>query len=347
MKILMIFVAGLLLSVQAVAATVPPSHGHEELPPVVVWLPKDNKVVEPTVEEFHKNIPNTVDVVMPTEVPEAMVPVSTVKVPIKPGLSIISPTLPTAIVDRVVIQRSANGDDEHRAGVKWGANNIHNEGHKGSHIQYNHRMKHRDAEKFLKKRSVHNAWPSHGGYGDWDNYAWYNYEHNVKKRSPHHRHWMDYDDYGGSRRDDSASWEDDRSSEEKRFRRETFLSEVISHPHIKDEVSVPHVTTAPPITTDIRHSNKTKIIRPLSLTTLRPPGTRQVLISKIDPCDLICTKFELEPVCATNGICIHEFPNQCLMDTYNCKHPKEKFKATRYERCQMYWLEKCQDGDLI
>uniref|UniRef100_A0A1I8PJF5 Kazal-like domain-containing protein n=1 Tax=Stomoxys calcitrans TaxID=35570 RepID=A0A1I8PJF5_STOCA len=68
--------------------------------------------------------------------------------------------------------------------------------------------------------------------------------------------------------------------------------------------------------------------------------------SHMDPCDLLCTKFEIDPVCATNGLCLHEFPNQCMLETYNCRHPKNKFVATRDQRCLMSWLDFCKEIDL-
>ena len=67
----------------------------------------------------------------------------------------------------------------------------------------------------------------------------------------------------------------------------------------------------------------------------------------MDPCDLLCTKFEFEPICATNGLCMHEFPNQCILETYNCKHSSQKFTATKNDRCQMPGLAKCNENDMI
>ncbi|KAM7357091.1 uncharacterized protein ACRADG_002585 [Cochliomyia hominivorax] len=67
----------------------------------------------------------------------------------------------------------------------------------------------------------------------------------------------------------------------------------------------------------------------------------------IDPCDLLCTKFEFDPICATNGLCLHEFPNQCILETYNCKHKQKTFSATKDDRCQMHWLTKCDESEMI
>ena len=67
----------------------------------------------------------------------------------------------------------------------------------------------------------------------------------------------------------------------------------------------------------------------------------------MNPCDLLCTKFEFEPICASNGLCLHEFPNQCILETYNCKHSAQKFTATKNDRCQMPGLAKCNENDMI
>ncbi|TMW45572.1 hypothetical protein DOY81_009346 [Sarcophaga bullata] len=67
----------------------------------------------------------------------------------------------------------------------------------------------------------------------------------------------------------------------------------------------------------------------------------------MDPCDLLCTKFEFEPICATNSLCTHEFPNHCILETYNCKHPSQKFSVTKNDRCQMPGVAKCNENDMI
>uniref|UniRef100_A0A1I8ML90 Kazal-like domain-containing protein n=1 Tax=Musca domestica TaxID=7370 RepID=A0A1I8ML90_MUSDO len=238
----------------------------------------------------------------------------------------------------------------------------------------------------MEKRSPGEGWEIHDNYVEHD-YGWH----------PDFYHVGNFPDSSSSEEDTSEESSEENSSEEF-FAKETVISEVLSHPHIKDEVTVPHITTLPPpITTDTRKSNKnmttadkrlkrqvvtnTPVIltsamnsmttgvpsttamaleakvttakTPVSTTTTTTTTTttgkavHPLLRSKIDPCDLLCTKFELEPICATNGICIHEFPNQCIMDGYNCKHPKEKFTATKDDRCLMHWLEQCKDSDLI
>ncbi|XP_030241323.1 uncharacterized protein LOC108652095 [Drosophila navojoa] len=64
-------------------------------------------------------------------------------------------------------------------------------------------------------------------------------------------------------------------------------------------------------------------------------------------CDQLCTKFELMPICAYNGICIHEFPNQCVMDTFNCKHRDLEFRAVDEDICMMdLCARRCKEQDL-
>ncbi|EDW70735.2 uncharacterized protein [Drosophila virilis] len=67
----------------------------------------------------------------------------------------------------------------------------------------------------------------------------------------------------------------------------------------------------------------------------------------VESCDRLCTKFELNPICAHNGICIHEFPNQCIMDTFNCKHRDLSFRAVDEDICRMgLCARRCKEEDL-
>ncbi|XP_032587607.1 vegetative cell wall protein gp1 [Drosophila mojavensis] len=66
-----------------------------------------------------------------------------------------------------------------------------------------------------------------------------------------------------------------------------------------------------------------------------------------ESCDQLCTKFELMPICAYNGVCIHEFPNQCVMDTFNCKHRDLAFRAVDEDICMMdLCARRCKEQDL-
>ncbi|XP_067647978.1 uncharacterized protein [Eurosta solidaginis] len=63
-------------------------------------------------------------------------------------------------------------------------------------------------------------------------------------------------------------------------------------------------------------------------------------------CDIECTKLQYNPVCAFNGECYHEFPNQCVMDTFVCKRPDLGFKLTPREQCEENWLHRCSEVQL-
>ncbi|XP_023298734.1 uncharacterized protein LOC111681226 isoform X2 [Lucilia cuprina] len=71
-------------------------------------------------------------------------------------------------------------------------------------------------------------------------------------------------------------------------------------------------------------------------------------VSTTEPCDLLCTKFELDPICASNGVCLHEFPNQCTLEVYNCKHKGGSvFEPTEHkDKCQMHWLTQCDESEM-
>ncbi|XP_075161689.1 uncharacterized protein LOC142234443 [Haematobia irritans] len=94
-------------------------------------------------------------------------------------------------------------------------------------------------------------------------------------------------------------------------------------------------------------TTKTPIVaNKMMVTTTKPVDEVTTLATNIDRCDLLCTKFEIDPVCATNGICMHEFPNKCMLETYNCRHPKNKFVVTRDHRCPMIGMDVCTEVDL-
>ncbi|XP_020806991.1 uncharacterized protein LOC110183141 isoform X2 [Drosophila serrata] len=60
-----------------------------------------------------------------------------------------------------------------------------------------------------------------------------------------------------------------------------------------------------------------------------------VSTQKIERCVRYCT-INYRPVCATNGLCIYEFKNQCLMDNNNCDNVKNKkpvFKSVPLALC--------------
>ncbi|XP_043649872.1 RNA-binding protein 12 [Drosophila teissieri] len=64
-------------------------------------------------------------------------------------------------------------------------------------------------------------------------------------------------------------------------------------------------------------------------------------------CDELCTKFEYSPICAHNGICIHEFANQCVMNTFNCKHRDLSFRAVDEDVCRLgVCMRRCKEEEL-
>ncbi|XP_017474016.1 PREDICTED: uncharacterized protein PB18E9.04c-like isoform X2 [Rhagoletis zephyria] len=72
----------------------------------------------------------------------------------------------------------------------------------------------------------------------------------------------------------------------------------------------------------------------------------QEVTTQANNCDIGCTKFDFNPVCAFNGECYHQFPNQCIMDTFVCKRPDLGFKSTPRQRCAMHWLKRCKAEEL-
>uniref|UniRef100_A0A1I8NL15 Uncharacterized protein n=1 Tax=Musca domestica TaxID=7370 RepID=A0A1I8NL15_MUSDO len=169
MNILVIFLAGL-LAIQA--ATVPLNVTHTvstqvlagkqdnvEVPAVVVEVTKDNKVVGQAVPT---PVPNVVDVVMPTKLPLPVTTKPTAKVTVKPGLSIIPPTLPTVVVDHVVKQRSVD-DDNHWAGVHWGDDDDwDNKNDNGKDAGHNANWNLKGNKHGMHKRS--SDWNDHGNW---------------------------------------------------------------------------------------------------------------------------------------------------------------------------------------
>ncbi|KAH8296773.1 hypothetical protein KR054_011118, partial [Drosophila jambulina] len=84
------------------------------------------------------------------------------------------------------------------------------------------------------------------------------------------------------------------------------------------------------------------------MTTMSPMDTMEPLSPQsMDNCDELCTKHEYIPVCAHNGICVHEFANRCVMDTFNCKHRGMTFRATDEDVCRLgVCMRRCKEEDL-
>ncbi|XP_037718072.1 ribosome-binding protein 1, partial [Drosophila subpulchrella] len=83
------------------------------------------------------------------------------------------------------------------------------------------------------------------------------------------------------------------------------------------------------------------------MTTMSPAGMMTMTPPPMDNCDELCTKLEYSPICAHNGICIHEFANQCVMDTFNCRHRDSTFRAVDEEVCRMgVCMRRCEEEEL-
>ncbi|XP_017022688.1 uncharacterized protein [Drosophila kikkawai] len=84
------------------------------------------------------------------------------------------------------------------------------------------------------------------------------------------------------------------------------------------------------------------------MTTMSPMDTMEPIPPQsMENCDELCTKHEYIPVCAHNGFCVHEFANQCVMDTYNCRHREATFRATDEDVCRLgVCMRRCKEEDL-
>ncbi|XP_064545317.1 titin [Drosophila montana] len=110
-------------------------------------------------------------------------------------------------------------------------------------------------------------------------------------------------------------------------------------------VAPPSTTHTPDVSTKRMPSKNCHQL--LLAGTTGPSVAVPVPPTPVENCDRLCTKFELNPICAHNGICIHEFPNQCIMDTFNCKHRDLSFRAVDEDVCRMgLCARRCKEEDL-
>ncbi|XP_030568699.1 uncharacterized protein LOC115768291 [Drosophila novamexicana] len=110
-------------------------------------------------------------------------------------------------------------------------------------------------------------------------------------------------------------------------------------------VAPPSTTHTPDVST--KHMPSKNCHQLLLAGTTGPSVALPVPPTPVESCDKLCTKFELNPICAHNGICIHEFPNQCIMDTFNCKHRDLSFRAVDEDICRMgLCARRCKEEDL-
>ncbi|XP_033237500.1 formin-2 isoform X4 [Drosophila pseudoobscura] len=82
------------------------------------------------------------------------------------------------------------------------------------------------------------------------------------------------------------------------------------------------------------------------MTTVSP--LEMMATPPAENCDELCTKHEYMPVCAHNGVCVHEFANQCVMDTFNCKHRDLSFRSVDEDVCRLeLCARRCKEEDLM
>uniref|UniRef100_A0A6P4E8E9 Hyphal wall protein 1 n=1 Tax=Drosophila rhopaloa TaxID=1041015 RepID=A0A6P4E8E9_DRORH len=115
-------------------------------------------------------------------------------------------------------------------------------------------------------------------------------------------------------------------------------------------VMPPSRTTTSPLSTSMPKRVPTRNCFHLLMggtTTMSPTDMMTMTPPPMENCDLLCTKAEYLPICAHNGICVHEFPNQCVMDTFNCKHRDLAFRAVDQDVCRLgVCMSKCKEEDL-
>ncbi|XP_017039514.2 RNA-binding protein 12 [Drosophila ficusphila] len=84
-----------------------------------------------------------------------------------------------------------------------------------------------------------------------------------------------------------------------------------------------------------------------AMTTMSPTDMMTTAPPSMENCEQLCTKLEFVPICATNGVCVHEFANQCVMDTFNCKNRDSTFRAVEEDVCRLgVCMRRCKEEDL-
>ncbi|XP_050337550.1 uncharacterized protein LOC126763784 [Bactrocera neohumeralis] len=113
---------------------------------------------------------------------------------------------------------------------------------------------------------------------------------------------------------------------------------------------LPNTDVRGPKMSDLPHTRKARAVNAAPVTAAVTEVNAPVEEVKTETtavnCDIQCTKLDLNPVCAFNGECYHEFANQCAMETFICQRPDLGFTATPRERCVMHWLKRCSSQDL-
>ncbi|KAM8708507.1 hypothetical protein ACLKA7_015482 [Drosophila subpalustris] len=115
---------------------------------------------------------------------------------------------------------------------------------------------------------------------------------------------------------------------------------------VQPVVALPPSTTRSPV--EMRQTMPSRNCHQLLLADMAAtPMPMLMPPSSVENCNQLCTKFELIPICAYNGVCLHEFPNQCVMDTFNCKHRDLAFRAVDEEVCRLgLCVRRCKAEDL-
>ncbi|EDW79160.1 uncharacterized protein Dwil_GK12686 [Drosophila willistoni] len=109
----------------------------------------------------------------------------------------------------------------------------------------------------------------------------------------------------------------------------------VPHPEASEQMA--SVTVLPPVMKIHRMPARKSCHHLLfaTMTTTSPAMLSPPSTPEKEDCDQLCTKHEYLPICAFNGICLHEFANECVMDTFNCKHRDLAFRMVDEEVCRM------------
>ncbi|XP_030385910.1 SR-related and CTD-associated factor 4 [Scaptodrosophila lebanonensis] len=106
--------------------------------------------------------------------------------------------------------------------------------------------------------------------------------------------------------------------------------------------------TTIPTPTIVPKRGPSKTCHQLLLADMTTTPSPMMMESKpAENCDILCTKHDFVPICAHNGICTHEFANQCVLDTYNCKNRDLAFRVVDEDVCRLgLCARRCNEDDL-
>ncbi|KAH8259595.1 hypothetical protein KR026_007073, partial [Drosophila bipectinata] len=107
------------------------------------------------------------------------------------------------------------------------------------------------------------------------------------------------------------------------------------------------VTTTAPVTTEMPKRVTTRNCHHLLMGGMTTMSPTEVTSMPVENCDELCTKLEYVPICGYNGHCIHEFSNQCVMDSFNCRHREQVFRAVDEDVCRLgVCVRRCTEEEL-